>query len=53
MKKYYEENEKSSISKKRFHYRLASEEDNLMISGYKFNSVTPINLNISIPIIVS
>lgn len=53
MKNYYEKNIGDKISRKYFHYRLASEEENEEISGYRHNSVTPFMLNKSIPIVVS
>lgn len=45
MKNYYEKNIGDNISRKYFHYRLASEEENEEISGYRHNSVTPFMLN--------
>ena len=41
------------MPRKGFHYRLASEEENDNLTGFRHNSVTPYMLNIEMPIIVS
>ncbi len=53
LKKYQNENCEENVSRKGFHYRLADEEENLRLSGYRHNAVTPFMLLENMPIIVS
>ena len=45
MKKFNEENGGDKVSRKGYHYRLASEEENTLLTGYRHNAVTPFMLN--------
>lgn len=40
------------ISKKKFHFQLASEEDNNRLSGFEHNAIAPFGLLQSIPMII-
>ena len=53
MKKFNEDNGGVKISWKGFHYWLASEEENEMLTGYRHNAVTPFMFNENIPIVLS
>ena len=40
------------ISKKKFHFQLASEEDNIKLSGFEHNAIAPFGLLQKIPMVI-
>ena len=40
------------ISKKKFHFQLASDEDSFELSGFGHNAISPIGLKVPIPIVI-
>lgn len=53
MRDYNQENCQEVVPRRGFHYRLASEEENDNLTGFRHNSVTPFMLNVDMPIIIS
>lgn len=41
------------LPRKKFHFRLASEEDNARLSGFEHNGIAPFGLHEKIPMVVS
>ncbi len=46
-------NSESKLGKRQFYFRLAREEDQAQLTGYKFNAVSPVGMTQFVPIIFS